>query len=126
MRPPDWMRHADCVEHPDPNMWFAPSNSTSATQAKAICLECPVRQTCLDYAKTERIDFGIWGGLTPGERYPKRGRPIGLIDHGTYNGYRMHLRHQTAVCEPCRIANNHYSADRAAQRRHNQKGSTPS
>jgi Transcription factor WhiB/Homeodomain-like domain len=29
---------------------------------------CPLRQPCLDYAITNRITHGIWGGLTERER----------------------------------------------------------
>lgn len=29
-----------------------------------------------------------------------------LIEHGTYRGYKAHLRHGIDPCEPCRIANN--------------------
>ena len=29
---------------------------------------CPVRQPCLDYAVTNRIVHGVWGGLTERER----------------------------------------------------------
>ena len=38
--------------------------------AKAICLGCPVRQPCLDYAVRIREPHGIWGGLNELERKP--------------------------------------------------------
>lgn len=37
-------------------------------EGKAICAECPIRETCLDYAMENRIRFGLFGGLTPIER----------------------------------------------------------
>ena len=31
-------------------------------RAKAFCLECPVRQPCLDGAVVRREPWGVWGG----------------------------------------------------------------
>jgi WhiB family redox-sensing transcriptional regulator len=42
--------------------------------AKRICIGCPVRQECLDYALVSNQRFGIWGGLTEEERRPVRRR----------------------------------------------------
>ena len=36
--------------------------------AKAICSQCPVRHSCLDYAVAIREPHGIWGGLNELER----------------------------------------------------------
>lgn len=40
----------------------------TAAKAKAICAACPVRVECLDFAITEGMHWGIWGGLAPRER----------------------------------------------------------
>lgn len=45
-----------------------------ASQAKAICEGCPVREECLSYALWTGQDHGIWGGLTAGERRALRRR----------------------------------------------------
>ncbi|MDG3013783.1 WhiB family transcriptional regulator [Speluncibacter jeojiensis] len=37
-------------------------------QAKKVCDTCPVRAQCLNHALTVREPFGVWGGLTEGER----------------------------------------------------------
>ena len=37
-------------------------------RAKEICVSCPVRQPCLDYAIKIREPHGIWGGLNEVER----------------------------------------------------------
>jgi WhiB family transcriptional regulator, redox-sensing transcriptional regulator len=47
---------------------FFPGRGESADPARRICTSCPVRQPCLDYAITNRIVHGIWGGLTERER----------------------------------------------------------
>ncbi|MGY3333938.1 WhiB family redox-sensing transcriptional regulator [Streptomyces filamentosus] len=37
-------------------------------QAKALCGGCPVRVECLAYALDERVQHGVWGGMTERER----------------------------------------------------------
>ena len=45
-----------------------PERGESAEPARLVCAACPVRQPRLDYAITNRITHGIWGGLTERER----------------------------------------------------------
>jgi WhiB family redox-sensing transcriptional regulator len=52
---------------------FFPISSTGQalaqiTEAKKLCVRCPVRKACLGFALTTRQDYGIWGGLTEDER----------------------------------------------------------
>jgi WhiB family transcriptional regulator, redox-sensing transcriptional regulator len=47
---------------------FFPERGESAEPARRVCAQCPVRQPCLDYAVTNRIVHGVWGGLTERER----------------------------------------------------------
>ncbi len=47
---------------------FFPGRGESAESARQVCAACPVRQPCLDYAISNRIAHGIWGGLTERER----------------------------------------------------------
>jgi WhiB family redox-sensing transcriptional regulator len=47
---------------------FFPERGGSAGPARQACAACPVRQPCLDYAISNRIVHGIWGGLTERER----------------------------------------------------------
>lgn len=44
------------------------SNKIVADIAKSVCANCPIREQCLDYAKSTRV-YGIWGGTTYEERY---------------------------------------------------------
>jgi WhiB family redox-sensing transcriptional regulator len=37
-------------------------------RAKLICRGCPVRTECLADALDNRIEFGVWGGMTERER----------------------------------------------------------
>jgi WhiB family redox-sensing transcriptional regulator len=47
---------------------FFPGRGESAWPARQVCAACPVRQPCLDYAISNQITHGIWGGLTERER----------------------------------------------------------
>jgi WhiB family redox-sensing transcriptional regulator len=51
---------------------FFPERGESAEAARQVCAACPVRQPCLDYAITNRIAYGVWGGLTERERRAMR------------------------------------------------------
>jgi WhiB family redox-sensing transcriptional regulator len=37
-------------------------------EARAVCTGCPVRLSCLADALDNRMDFGVWGGMTERER----------------------------------------------------------
>lgn len=37
-------------------------------EARGFCRTCPVRTECLAHALDERIEFGVWGGMTERER----------------------------------------------------------
>ena len=55
---------------------FFPGRGESAGPARQVCAACLVRQPCLDYAITNRITHGIWGGLTERERRALRSRCV--------------------------------------------------
>ena len=46
----------------------ATAKAAKVAKAKAICDTCPVAKECLDFALSEDIEFGIFGGATPQER----------------------------------------------------------
>jgi WhiB family redox-sensing transcriptional regulator len=51
----------------DPEIFFT-AGAESDAAAKQYCTACPVRNSCSDYALAAREEFGVWGGLTEGER----------------------------------------------------------
>jgi WhiB family transcriptional regulator, redox-sensing transcriptional regulator len=69
-----WQQRGLCRET-DATVFFPPSNfehkaerEAREEKAKAICLRCPVRPQCLDWALATREPFGVWGGYSELER----------------------------------------------------------
>ena len=63
----------------DPELWFAESPQ-DVEFAKALCIDCPVRDLCLSGAQQRREPWGVWGGqlFLQGVVIPRkrpRGRP---------------------------------------------------
>lgn len=61
-----WQLQAACLGV-DPELFF-PARGESAGPAKAVCATCAVKNTCLDYALTNRETFGVWGGTSVRDR----------------------------------------------------------
>ncbi|MGW1159307.1 WhiB family transcriptional regulator [Streptomyces sp. NPDC002519] len=61
----DWGERAVC-RTTDPDELFV--EGAAQNRAKAVCTGCPVRLECLSYALDNRIEHGIWGGMTERER----------------------------------------------------------
>lgn len=61
-----WMRAGNCRNYP-PAVFF-PSDGVGVDRARKICADCPVLDQCLEYALTERIEHGVWGGCSERER----------------------------------------------------------
>lgn len=63
--PRDWASQGRCVGR-DPDELFV----TGAAQriAAKLCNGCPVRLQCLSDALDNRVEFGVWGGLTERQR----------------------------------------------------------
>lgn len=69
--PSEWRHHALCRDT-DPGLFFPVGTTGLAIEhierAKAVCGECPVAASCLDFAMETRQDAGVWGGTTEDER----------------------------------------------------------
>ena len=61
-----WMAEGNCRLHPPAT--FFPSDGVGVERARKICRNCPVVETCLEFALEERIDHGVWGGCSERER----------------------------------------------------------
>ncbi len=61
----DWTALSACNDA-DPDELFV--TGAAQNRAKAVCLGCPVRTECLADALDNRVEFGVWGGMTERER----------------------------------------------------------
>lgn len=61
----DWSKSAKCRAS-DPDELFV--QGAAQNRAKAVCMGCPVRTECLADALDNRVEFGVWGGMTERER----------------------------------------------------------
>ncbi len=61
----DWRVRATCRDE-DPDGLFV--RGAEQRKAKMVCNACPVRTECLAEALDNRIEFGVWGGMTERER----------------------------------------------------------
>ena len=78
---PGWRDLALCAQV-DPELWF-PEKGQPSRAAKLICSWCEVQAECLTFAMRANEEFGVWGGLAPGERRALRralrpGLPLGV------------------------------------------------
>jgi WhiB family redox-sensing transcriptional regulator len=77
--PADWMQYGKC-RGGDASTFF-PSTGEGVLVAQAICRTCPVTEPCLEYALTEHITCGVWGGVSErGRRVLARKRRTAGLD----------------------------------------------
>ena len=62
----EWMAAGNC--RVEPPATFFPSDGVGVEIAKRICVDCAVKQPCLEYALENRIDHGVWGGTSERQR----------------------------------------------------------
>lgn len=60
-----WTARAACRDG-NPDELFV--RGAEQHRAKMLCLSCPVRTECLADALDNRVEFGVWGGMTERER----------------------------------------------------------
>nr|WSX48927.1 WhiB family transcriptional regulator [Streptomyces sp. NBC_00974] len=71
---PAWYELALCAQT-GPGFFF-PEPGSSLREAKRLCGACEGRAACLEFALANDERFGVWGGLSEGERQALRaGRP---------------------------------------------------
>lgn len=61
----EWTVNAAC-RTTDPDSLFV--QGAAQNRAKVICSGCQVRTECLADALDNRVEFGVWGGMTERER----------------------------------------------------------
>lgn len=68
----DWRDNALCAQT-DPEI-FHPESGDPIRPALAVCMACPVRRPCAEYAIPNEL-WGVWGGLSAKERKRMRNAP---------------------------------------------------
>lgn len=61
----NWTSRAAC-RSTRPDALFV--QGAAQNRAKQLCAGCPVRTECLADALDNRVEFGVWGGMTERER----------------------------------------------------------
>jgi WhiB family redox-sensing transcriptional regulator len=61
----EWTAQALCNSG-DPDLLF--QRGAAQNVAKLVCRGCPVRTECLADALDNRVEYGVWGGMTERER----------------------------------------------------------
>ncbi len=76
-----WRLHAACRDEPMATFFPTKDQDTTAIVARArmICSGCPVRDPCLQYALSDPLTLGVWGGTTWRERNQMRARRRRLV-----------------------------------------------
>lgn len=66
----DWELRAKCAEAGRQSEdWFPEQGSPGMARTRAVCMSCPVRQSCVASALRRGRDcYGVWGGYTQDER----------------------------------------------------------
>jgi len=63
-----WMKEGNC-KGADPELFFPERLDHAGRRvAIAVCDGCPVTNLCLEYALKNRIETGIWGGMSTRDR----------------------------------------------------------
>jgi hypothetical protein len=103
-----------CVNHDDPDLWFAGEAEKEfgekwtfnreqrqrvalevdrATQALAICSNCPAKVNCLELGmRGTQIYYGIYGGTMPGERLLKLGKSMKKAEYANKVNFANKVR----------------------------------
>ena len=73
-KPRDWRERSLCAQT-DPEA-FHPEKGGSTREAKKVCLNCEVREECLQWALDNDERYGIWGGMSERERRKLKKRAV--------------------------------------------------
>lgn len=124
-RIPDWHGDASCGTD-DFDVFFGPwrerpsARAVREAAAKAICAACPARTPCLEWALRNRIEYGVFGGLSEAERRPLAAAAPRMCHnelHEMTPGNTYIFPNGWKACRACREAGN----QRREPRRHDGK-----
>jgi WhiB family redox-sensing transcriptional regulator len=94
----DWASRAACSAD-TPDALFV--SGAAQHRAKTVCRGCPVRTECLADALDNRVEFGVWGGMTERERRALLRRRPDVVSWRTLLATAMHeFEHRDTVVLP--------------------------
>lgn len=109
---PDFTTAAACAAPGvDPEL-FHSDEPRDVTEAKAICEACPGRRECAQWAMSQDVRHGVWGGMTLRDRHQVQNpnsktwmdaenrprRPC-----GSYSAFLAHIQY-SETCDVCQAA----------------------
>lgn len=73
----DWQELANC-QGVDPDLYFPEKHEAKRAYAitRPICATCEVKDECREYAIENRMDSGMWGGMTANDLRKERLRRL--------------------------------------------------
>ncbi|MFB6525413.1 WhiB family transcriptional regulator [Streptomyces sp. NPDC056399] len=94
-----WHSRAACYginpKEADRLFFHGPRNFRDRQQAKQVCAACPVQRDCLNFSLENKVEHGMWGGLTLKERAAWRKKLDNRLDYArvraAINGRDVHL-----------------------------------
>lgn len=100
---PDFDTSSALCAQTDPDLFFPEAMNATNTiaMAKSICAQCPVQVECLTFALKTKETEGIWGGMTPKERFQllrkTKGTELTTRGYIKYNSGRGRPRTNTNI-----------------------------
>ncbi|MFD4374793.1 WhiB family transcriptional regulator [Streptomyces sp. NPDC058486] len=94
-----WHSRAACYginpKEADRLFFHGPRNYRDRHQAKQVCAACPVQRDCMTFALENKVEHGMWGGLTLKELANWRKKLDSRLDYArvrsAINGRDVHL-----------------------------------
>ncbi|MBP3089405.1 WhiB family transcriptional regulator [Corynebacterium sp. sy017] len=77
----EWVLQAICRDG-DPDALFV--RGAAQREAAALCRKCPVMMQCRSDALDNKVEFGVWGGLTERQRRAILRKNPDVTDWATY------------------------------------------
>ena len=113
-----WRHRAACVGE-EPESWFPLPVRGDGTQAKRVCVSCPVRADCAAHANRRGESAGIWAGFElPDERDELRAYLDITPNECTRCGELIEVGNRQTVCYVCSSATRTDRVDPDAAREH--------
>jgi WhiB family redox-sensing transcriptional regulator len=72
-----WQDRANCIDIATDVMFPGRNDPLGPARAKAICVGCPVKTDCLDFAIRHNEKYGVWGGMSARDLRAEKARRKG-------------------------------------------------